>query len=151
MARAFAKQPGQNLRLRPWLPGDQDAFEMRPDFARESEISAWDWSKGAPGPTWTLERWNGEVMGVGGGIERDGLFVGWARLAQLANRDWPRALWCASKVLAFLARGPGPDRVVATASQDVAGAARCLERLGFEWRDSVAVGGVIYRVMEWGS
>lgn len=145
----------RTLRLRPWKPGDEDAFEVSADVAAERAMVAWDWSKGPPGPTWTLVRWSGEVAGVGGFHEtardaRGATFQAWCWLADLPRRDWPKTMWLAGRAIDHAARHHGARRLEATASARMPGAALCLQRLGFEWTGDVEIAGARYRVMTWG-
>lgn len=120
------------LRLRRYRPGDEAAFRLRPDFAAARAAVAWDWSKGPPGPTWTLERWNGEICGVGGGVDRrHGRFQVWAQLADLPARDWPQVLWLAARALTTLRLRHGAAFAWANCWCSSPAAALCLRKLGF--------------------
>lgn len=135
------------LRMRPWRPGDEAAFTPRADFAEEAPLNGWDWRHGAPGPTWTLERWNGEIAGVGGGVPQgEGLFDVWACLAAtVGTRDWPRLLWLASRALALLTLHHGARRFQALARADWEPAIDSLRRLAFRREDAAGVAG--YQIM----
>ena len=104
-----------SLFLASWRAGDEDAFTPRPDAAAERAATGWDWSRGPPGPTWTLMRYPREVLGVGGGVMMaGGCMQAWSCLAELPRGDWAMAIDCAALVRA-----------------DFAGAARVIRRLGF--------------------
>lgn len=121
-----------DLSLRPWRAGDEDAFTPRRDFAEERAAVAWPWERGAPpGRTWTLYReGTGEVVGVGGVIDRYDCVEAWASLADLPRRDWPRAIYLADRALLFALKVYELS-VIATARADNPAARRVLERLGF--------------------
>ena len=90
------------LKLRPWRAGDLLAFDPRSDFEREMRLNAWDWTKGPPGPTWTLVECD-RVLGVGGGIAgEDGAWLAWACLSDLPARSWPEAVRCAGLAIDHL-------------------------------------------------
>lgn len=124
------------LRLRPWKPGDQDAFVPRGDFAQDRQHVNWDWTQGPPGPTWAIVRWDETVVGVAGFVVHEGpvqveSLDAWAWLADLPRRDWPQLLWLANNTITHMARTTGARMVYASARKALVGAARCLERLGF--------------------
>lgn len=127
---------GQTLRLRRWRPGDEDAFTPRADFAEQRAAVGWDWTQGAPGPTWTVLRWNGDVVGVGGFIQQ-GLteFAAWAWLAEVQRRDWPQLIWLAQRALTDVRTHHGARAIAADAATPAA--SRLLGRLHFtaqHWR-----------------
>lgn len=129
------------IRMRPWRPGDQDAFVPRADFAAERAAVDWDWADGAPGPTWTLHLWDGRVLGMGGGVAgADGSWLVWAQLAPFARQDTPQLLWLAMRVVEELFRR-GARRIEAQCRPSAA-AIRCLKRLGFSLFDAAEWPGV---------
>lgn len=114
--------------LAKYLPGDEAAFIPRPDMAEDMAANGWDWSQGAPGPTWTLMRWDGEFLGIGGFVKlSDNGWEAWSVLSSLRLRDWPRVLELAKMRLEAL----GSSTVLACCRSDSAGAMRVLDRLGF--------------------
>lgn len=120
------------LHLRPWGPEDIGAFAMRPDMAEDFARVAWVWSKGAPGPTWTLVRFPDEVLGFGGGYPNaPGAFQAWCFLAKLPRGDWPMALRCARVALNKLQDEHAGWRITALVRLGFEPGARTLERLGF--------------------
>ena len=126
----------RTLALRVWRPGDERAFEVRPDMAEEAAAVSWEWwLAGMPGPTWTLVRPStGEVMGMGGGIEqRPGDWQLWSLLAKLPLRDWPSALACAAQAIRTLQREFDARHFTALAREDSPAAWRTLVRLGFNY------------------
>ena len=127
------------LRMRPYRPGDEAAFTPREDFARERAAVDWNWALGAPGPTWTLVRWSGDVVGVGGAVrtEEPGVWQAWAQLAELPRRDWPQAIWLAERALDYLEKHHGAKRIEAMARMGKAAPVLCLSRLGFRQTASV--------------
>ena len=126
----MARSP--KLRLRPYQAGDEDAFELRGDFAEERAATAWDWSKGPPGPTWTLTRWDEAVLGVAGAVDHgDDVWRVWAQLADLPKRDWSQALWLAGRVLTYLETQRGATVIEAEARAANPAAIASLRRLGF--------------------
>lgn len=123
--------------MRPYRPGDEDAFNLRADFAEERAATAWDWSRGAPGPTWTIYRWSGEIVGIGGAVDQgDGLWQAWAQLADAPRRDWPQLLWLASRVLGYVETHHGAAAIEAMARTSNPAAISCLQRLGFRAPDA---------------
>lgn len=119
--------------MRPYRPGDEDAFTPRADFARDRATNGWDWTAGPPGPTWAICRWTGEVVGLGGAIEHPGetgRWYGWAQLCETPRRDWPQLLWLAQRVLTIMQLQRGMRRIDAHTAE-APGAMRCLQRLGF--------------------
>lgn len=130
--RPAASRPDGALRLRPYQPGDEDAFEPRADFAADRAATAWNWAKGAPGPTWTLLHGR-QVLGIGGAVQGENhAWQAWAQLAELERRDWPQAVRLAGVVLTHLTDSLGAHWIWAEARQANAGAGRALEHLGFE-------------------
>ncbi len=133
------------LRLRPYRAGDIDAFTPRVDMAAEKDAVGWAWADGPPpGRTWTLERWNGEVVGVGGLYDwSGGVMDAWSVLAEMPARDLAQALWLASRALTFAEQRDGATLLRASCRTIHAGALRCLKRLGFA-SDEAAVGGYLH-------
>lgn len=128
------------LRMRPYRAGDEAAFTPAPDFARAIVANGYDWDQGPPGPTWSICRWSGEVVGLGGAIEHPvepGQFHAWAQLAEVARRDWPQLLWLAERVLMRLILQRGARRITAHALDQAA--MRCLMRLRFASAGPVAI------------
>lgn len=120
------------IHMRPYRPGDEDAFHPRADFGEEREANGWDWSKGPPGATWTIMR-GAEVIGIGGGVDLgDGRWQVWAQLAPVARRDWPALIHHAGIVLTHLELCRGATSIVAQAREGQPGAVRCLQELRFE-------------------
>lgn len=137
-ARPMGKRPA--LRMRRWCAGDEDAFTPRADFAQDQVENGWDWSKGAPGPTWTILRWTGEVVGIGGVIEQRTAWHAWAQLADVGRRDWPQLVWLASRVLAFMESQHQVAAFTADARVAQRGSARLLRKLGFGFEQMTADG-----------
>lgn len=135
--------------VRPYEAGDEAAFTPRADMAAEQAALGWDWTRGPPGPTWTLARApSGEVAGIGGGVRiaRDRRFARvWALIADLPRRDWPDAVRCAGLVLGFL-EAAGASTFTVLVREDLGGAARVMEHLGFT-RSTPAPGWDGYVVM----
>ncbi len=135
----------------PWLPGDETAFTPAPLRAEERAAVAWDWSRGPPGPTWTLLRQSGEVVGVAGLHDRgEGVFEAWSSLGEVRPMEWPRLLWLAARRLegAWL---HGAHTVLAACRAGEGGAQRCLEILGFaplETGEDPRLPGVAIRYMQ---
>lgn len=129
------------IRMRPYKPGDEAAFVPRADFAQDRAASAWDWSAGAPGPTWTLHLWSGQVLGVGGAVRQGDRWLGWAQLAEIHPRDWPQLLWLARRVLELMRIRHGPVTIEALARPSMPAIA-CLRRLGFALFDAIDWPGV---------
>jgi hypothetical protein len=123
-------KPG--LKLRPYKPGDADAFTLRGDFEQDRRAMAWDWDAGPPpGRTWALLR-GAAVVGLGGGFDHgQGRWEAWAYLSDLPRRDWPRVVHLAARVLELMTAELGARTIEATARADSDGAARVLGRLGF--------------------
>jgi hypothetical protein len=123
------------LCARTFVAADEVRFVMRDDFAAWAAADPWDWSKGPPGPTWTLCKAPGdlacEVLGIAGlnryGPSRMHL---WARLGLLGPRQWVQALGLTAHILEqFVRFNPG---LVVTAQAASAAGERCLRRLGFD-------------------
>lgn len=122
----------RELALRPWEPGDQDAFVLRADFAADRAMVDWDWSRGAPGLTWSVVRGRREVIGVGGVIAHQASpWEAWAWLAEMPRRDWPTLLRMARGVLHRVEVVWGARIIEAGAHADNPAAIRCLRKLGF--------------------
>lgn len=120
------------LHLRPWVPEDVGAFAMRADMADDFAKVVWLWSAGAPGPTWTLVRFPGEVLGFGGGYpSRPATFQAWCFLADLPRGDWPLALNCARAALNSLEAEHGARRITALVRLGFEPGERTLRRLRF--------------------
>jgi RimJ/RimL family protein N-acetyltransferase len=125
------------LGFRAWRAGDERAFTPRPDMAADAAAVDWVWSeRGEPGPTWSLLRATGEVVGMGGGVEQaPGSWMLWSVLAPMPWRHWPSALACARLVIQLLERDWGAEHFTALARTDFPGAHRVLQRLGFSRYD----------------
>ncbi len=135
--------------MRPWRAGDEAAFEPSAAFAAERDggFGAWDWSRGAPGPTWTILRGE-DVIGVGGVCTFGrGAWDAWCCLADVSRRDWPTLIKLASRVLSYAVEQLGARTIEATARSNDARAERCLERLGFRGRGVFDYQGDPYAVM----
>ena len=131
------------LHLRPWRPGDLDAFDPRPDMAAEGAAARWDWSKGPPGPTWSLIRFPDQVIGIGGGLSQGRRLVPGVDdhgAEGFPRGDWAHAILCAATVIRHLEKVHGAE------AADRAGAARIsrrgertMEKLGFSrWSEGRA-------------
>lgn len=138
----FASSP-HILHLRPYRPGDADAFVPRDDFAADRRATGWDWDKGPPpGRTWTVVRGR-EVVGIGGGYAHaDGRWEAWALLSELRRCDWPRAVQLAGGALRYLEGAMHVRCIEAWARCANPGARRLLERLGFAGAEVRTVAGV---------
>lgn len=122
----------ERLTLRSYMPGDEDRFELRADFAQDRLATGWDWTRGAPGSTWTLMR-GADVLGVGGYVRTcDGHIEAWAQTADMSPREWLQAAELARIGLdLMLVPGGAATRIYAAARCDRPGAVRLLQRLGF--------------------
>lgn len=119
------------MRLRPYQSGDEDAFDMREDFAEERRVNAWNWAKGPPGPAWTLVEGE-QVLGVGGVIQGEGGAWGaWASLADLPARRWPEAVRLAGIVCDHVLARPDVRWLWAQCRAERRGGRLLLQRLGF--------------------
>ncbi len=119
------------LRLRPWRAGDEEAFEPRADMAQEARVNAWPWSKGPPGPTWTLMQGD-QVLGMGGAVQgEDGAWLAWATVADLGPRFWPEAVRLAGVVIDHMLARADVRWLWAQARSEKPAAIRLLHRLGF--------------------
>lgn len=136
----MAKRP--MIRTRPYKPGDEAAFVLRDDFAEERLASDWDWSRGAPGPTWTLHLWGGEVLGIGGAVKEGEAWLCWAQLTEIHRRDVPQLLWLARRVLEHLRVQFGDGIRLEAMTRPSLPAIRCLRRLGFSLFDACEWPGV---------
>jgi hypothetical protein len=137
--------------LRPWRRGDERKVAMRPDMQVEFEKNHWDWAAGPPGPTWTLVRHPGELIGIGGGVAAgDGVWQAWCCLAELPRGDWPLALCCARAALRHLQLRHGAVRITALVRDGFGPGIRTLEHLGFTRQTAAPTWWPGYRVMSRG-
>lgn len=129
--------------MRPWKPGDESAFVLRADFARDRAATAWDWSQGEPGPTFTLLSDAGEVVGIGGVVaEGEGVWRAWAQMAEtIRPRHMPQLLYWARRVLHSLECNR-QVRSIEVYGQNNPRAYAFLRRLGFVLFDAIEWPGV---------
>lgn len=140
----MARRP---IHLRPFQPGDHLVFALRPDMAQEFARLDWPWAKRLPGPTWTLVRYPGEVIGFGGGhLVGPGAFQVYCFLADLPRGDWTMAIACARTALGRLEREHGGRTFTALLRVGHVAGERTLARLGFT-RSAEASDWPGYRIM----
>lgn len=123
------------IHLRPWRAGDETAFVPRPDMAAEGGAARFDWSKGPPGPTWSLVRWPEQVIGIAGGVpvaSEPGVFQVWACLADFPRGDWGLAILCAATAIKHLESSHGAKRLTVLVKKDFHPARATMDRLGFK-------------------
>lgn len=127
------------LSLRTYQRGDEAAFVPRADFAEEQAAIGWDWSKGPPGPTWTLVRPNAsllegyEVLGIGGYAKSFDLHhrEAWGAVCDLTPREWAELARLIRPNLDLMFAPKTAVPIYATARADLPGAVRLLQKLGF--------------------
>ncbi len=121
----------EQLRLRPYMPGDFEWFEPRADFVADMAADDWDWSKGPPrGRVWTLQRGEVQVLGVAGIGRVDADWHAWAILADIPPKVFVRALWLAQRQLDLFERMEAGGLYSFSRRENPA-AQRCLEHIGF--------------------
>jgi RimJ/RimL family protein N-acetyltransferase len=125
----------RTLRLRPYSPGDLEAFEPRPEFREDMAASDWDWEASLPpGRVWTLARRNGEILGVGGLGDAGDNWQAWAILGEIRAKDLVRALWLAERELSRFMRALDGKPLMSFARAGNEAAIRCLAYLKFQVR-----------------
>jgi hypothetical protein len=118
--------------VRPYQRGDERRFTPRPDMREEMRRVGWDWTAGAPGPTWTLVRYHDQVLGLGGGFPQGlGAYQVWSALTELPRGDWAPAILCAAAVVRHLEQSHGARRLTVLVRKGFHQAERTMERLGF--------------------
>lgn len=138
---------GQKLRLRPYADGDLERFEPTPLFVEDVGAGDWDWSNGPPpGRTWTLCRWDEQVLGVAGITGVAGPWRAWSLLAQLRPREVVQALWLADRALGVFQR-ERQAKIEALCRYSFPAARDCLRRLRFAIVDNLETAAGDYLLM----